>query len=131
MGLPSGQQVAKAMGAEPIDDDHLRIGKATEADTNTNPRLVDLSPAFKGNAPLWTYILAEAQQEFKKNDTPIRLGPVGGRIVGEVFVGLMLGDRHSYLNQDPTWKPFLDFQNKGKFQMVDLIQQAMKADPAA
>jgi len=33
------------------------------------------------------------------------LGPVGGRIVAEVIVGLIKGDRQSYLRQDPDWIP--------------------------
>ena len=36
-----------------------------------------------------------------------RLGPVGARIVVEVFVGLLQGDRTSYLSHDPDWEPFL------------------------
>jgi len=127
MGLPSGQAVARQMELTPIADDDLRVGKANKADHDTNPRLMDLSPRFKGNAPLWYYILAEAQQQFVDNDTKIRLGPVGGRIVGEVFVGLLLGDKHSYLNQDATWTPFQAFQNKGNFGIADLITQAQKA----
>ncbi|MEA2601351.1 MAG: hypothetical protein QOF89_2343 [Acidobacteriota bacterium] len=128
MGLPSGQDVARKMEIEPIKDEDLKVGPATEEDAEENPRLIDLSPRFKGNAPLWYYILAEAQQQFDGHDkTPIHLGPVGGRIVGEVFVGLLLYDRHSYLNQDPTWEPFQDFFKDGKFGITELIGQAMKA----
>ena len=32
MGLPSGQAVARKIGVEVVPDDHLRVGKATEAD---------------------------------------------------------------------------------------------------
>jgi hypothetical protein len=128
MSLPSGQDVARKMGIKPISDDDLRVGKATEADSANNTRLVDIAPIFKDNAPLWYYILAEAQQHFKKNDTPIHLGRVGGRIVGEVFVGLLLGDKHSFLNQDPNWKPLEVFTPGGKkFGIADLISEAMKA----
>jgi hypothetical protein len=105
MGLPSGQAVARKIGLPVIPDELLRIGKATENDNDKNMRLVEISPMFRGNAPLWYYLLAEAQQHFKDNATPIRLGPLGGRIVGEVFVGLLLGDSHSFLNQDPLWRP--------------------------
>jgi hypothetical protein len=108
MGLPSGQDIARAMGITPLADEQLHIGKATEADTSSNPsitRLPDFGSTFKGKAPLWFYILAEAQQQFKTNDTPIRLGPVGGRLVTEVFVGLMLGDSSSFLSQAPDWAP--------------------------
>src|SRR5207249_7079898 len=53
MGLPSGQAVAHRMGLEPIPDGELRVGKATVEDSPGNPRLVDVSAAFRKNAPLW------------------------------------------------------------------------------
>lgn len=31
--------------------------------------------------------------------------PVGGRIVGEVLLGLLELDPRSWFSQDPTWKP--------------------------
>jgi Animal haem peroxidase len=128
MQLPSGQSVARAMGLEPIEDRNLRVGKATHADHKKNPPLVEISPKFEGNAPLWFYILSEAQQVFKTNETPIRLGPVGGRIVGEVIVGLMLADSHSYLRQEPNFQPLSQFTSKaGEFEIADLVRQAMKA----
>ena len=123
MGLPSGQDVARAMGAPVIDDDHLKVGKATEESQAANPRLVDIKDfgrEFIGKAPLWFYVLAEAQQQFKKDDTPIRLGPVGGRIVAETFIGLLLGDPHSFLSQSPQWTP----NERRAFTMADLIRKA-------
>jgi hypothetical protein len=80
--LPSGQAVAKAMRVEPLD--------AKELD--------DLKPFGLGlnhSTPLWFYILREAQ--VRENGK--RLGPVGSRIVAEVFIGLLEGDRLSYLRQ--------------------------------
>ncbi|MDP9122014.1 MAG: heme peroxidase family protein [Acidobacteriota bacterium] len=127
MGLPSGQAVARKIGVPVVPDGNLRVGKATEADAKSNPLLVELSPRFRDNAPLWYYILAESQQAFARNDTPIRLGPVGARIVGEVFAGLLVGDQHSYFNQDPTWKPLEQFTQGGKFGIVELISQAQQA----
>ncbi|MFN8356803.1 MAG: heme peroxidase family protein [Spirosomataceae bacterium] len=128
MGLPSGQSVARYMGIKPIPDSDLRVGKANEDDVKTNPKLVDISPNFKDNAPLWYYILAETQQSFKNNGTVLQLGAVGGRIVTEVFIGLLQGDSHSYVSQCPDWKPNKDFLNKnGGFNMIDLIHQAQKA----
>lgn len=125
MGLPSGQAVASAMGVTPIADAKLKVGKATEEDSNTNPHLTDISAAFTRSAPLWYYILAEAQQEFAQNSTPIRLGPVGGRIVAEVFLGLMLEDKHSFLRQNPLWEPFAQFRKAdGTFGMAELIRAA-------
>ncbi len=125
MGLPSGQAVAKAMGFKPIDDAALKVGKANEDDTPNNKSIVEISPKFAKNAPLWFYLLSEAQQQFQKNDTPIRLGPVGGRIVGEVFVGLILEDSHSYLRQDVHFTPRKEFlSDTGEFKMADLLREA-------
>jgi hypothetical protein len=126
MGLPSGQSVARAMGFTPIDDKNLFVGKATEEDQAKLEPLLKVSARFKNNAPLWYYVLAEAQQQFKKDSTPIHLGPVGGRIVTEVFAGLLMGDNHSYLAQDPTWQPFNEFMRDGKFGIAELILAATK-----
>jgi Animal haem peroxidase len=128
MGLPSGQTVARFMGLDPIPDEALKVGKATEGEAANNRSITEVSRRFEDNAPLWYYILAEAQQAFVDNSTPIRLGPVGGRVVTEVFVGLLLGDQFSFLSQDPTWTPLEEFTNdKNEFGMAELIKQAMKA----
>jgi len=128
MGLPSGQEVARYMHVNVIPDAKLRVGKATEEDSPNNPLLTDISARFAGNAPLWYYVLAEAQQEFDGNDdTPIRLGPVGGRIVASVFIGLLVGDNFSFLHQ-PSWRPIQAFTVGGKFGIVELIKQAMVAE---
>jgi hypothetical protein len=127
MGLPSGQAVARAMGLEPIPDEKLKLGKATEANTRSNPTLASVSPKYANNAPLWLYVLCEAQQGFVNNQTPIRLGKVGGRIVGEVFVGLMLEDGHSYLRQNPGFRPLAQLSDdNGDFTMAQLLEQAMQ-----
>lgn len=125
MGLPSGQDVARFIGEPVIPDDKLRVGKATVEDSEENPLLTKVSPRFAGNAPLWYYVLAEAQQAFDGNDaTPIRLGAVGGRIVASVFIGLLVGDRFSFLHQ-PGWRPLQALTFGGKFGIVELIKQAM------
>ena len=129
MGLPSGQDVARFMGLTPIADKDLKIGKATEEGSGTNPTLVSKFPNFATNAPLWYYILAEAQHfSFKGKDSdPIRLGPVGGGIVAEVFIGLLLGDSHSFLSLDPKWTPRAEFLKNKKFGIRQLIDEALKA----
>jgi hypothetical protein len=119
LGLPNGQHVASAMGVKPLDDKDILIGKGVDVpDKGEDPVSIDtVAPVFKNNCPLWTYILAEAmlkpQATFPipvKGTPPIsittpQLGPVGGRIVAEVFLGLLFGDNHSLLSLDPTWKP--------------------------
>ena len=127
MGLPTGQDVARAMGVTPVDDDNLRVGKAVVADWDKNPKLASLDKSFEGHAPLWYYILAETQWEWiqrakakggKGNEEPLRLGTVGARIVAETLIGLLLGDGHSYLRQAPNWEP--DIRTMG-----DLINFAL------
>ena len=114
MGLPSGQSVALSMGLDPLEDRYLRIGKAVIEEWDGSPALASIDPAFKEKAPLWCYVLAEAHYEWFQrahqkgkdgNAEPVRLGAVGGRIVAETLIGLLLGDGHSYLRQAPNWKP--------------------------
>jgi hypothetical protein len=117
LGLPSGQHVATAMGVKPLDDSEILIGKGVDTpDKGEDPFSIDnVGDVFKKNCPLWTYILAEAMREpqelipipvkEKKSITTPQLGQVGGRIVAEVFLGLLFGDNHSVLNLDPTWTP--------------------------
>jgi heme peroxidase len=114
MGLPSGQDVARSMGLEPIKDRDLRVGKAVVDDWNTNPALASIHESFTGRAPLWYYVLAEAQYEWiqratakggKGDEEPLKLGTIGGRIVAETLLGLLWGDGHSYLRQAPNWTP--------------------------
>ena len=50
------------------------------------------------------------------------LGPVGGRIVAEVFIGILQGDSMSYLQQDSDWKPTLGQDED--FKMADLLRFA-------
>jgi hypothetical protein len=54
-----------------------------------------------GETPLWYYILREADVRTGGH----RLGPVGGRIVGDVLVGLLDSDPESWRAVDPTWQP--------------------------
>ena len=49
------------------------------------------------STPLWYYVLKEAELV----EDGLRLGPVGGRLVGEVIVGLLQSDPASYLAYDP------------------------------
>jgi len=129
--LPSGQDVAKALGETAIPDEQLVIGKAT-ADDPKKP-LAQIAEGFAGKAPLWAYILSEAQvmswdktdSGMAKDDIPIRLGPVGGRIVAEVFAALLGGDPTSYLNEGAGFTPITDFTHDGTFGLAELINVAL------
>jgi hypothetical protein len=116
-GLPSGQDVARTMGLEPIADRDLRVGKASVEGLNENRSIADYGDSFRGRAPLWFYVLAEAQHEWcarasslsgdalAKNTVPSHLGPVGGRLVAETFVALMDLDLASVLHAPVDWRP--------------------------
>ncbi len=59
------------------------------------------------------------------------LGPAGGRIVAEVFIGLLQLDRDSYL-WERGWQPTLPTRSgrvTGDFRMVDFLAFA-GVDPA-
>jgi Animal haem peroxidase len=133
MGLPSGQDVARAMGYEPLQDEELKVGKATKyQEYDDLPILTSIHNSFTDKAPLWYYILAEAAHDWRhkenggKPETPATLGNVGSRIVLETLVGLLLQDSHSFLRQAPRWKP--EIGKKEKFDMPDFIKYALKLD---
>ena len=121
LGLPSAQRVAELMGLDPIPDEQLKVGKANVNGLNRqtgNKPITQFGKSFAQNSPLWFYVLAEAQHQWatqaahesgpvRKNAVHTHLGPVGGRIVAEVLIGLVLGDQNSFLNQKPNWRPSL------------------------
>ena len=124
MSLPSGQVAARKMNIPVLPEEKLKVGKANE-DIPTNPEIRAISPEFEGNAPLWYYILAEAQQD--PNNT--RLRGVGARIIGEVFIRLLIEDPSSYLCLQPSWTPFHSFTRPGslsdaEFGMAELLMQS-------
>ena len=133
--LPSGQDVARALGVDPVPDDKLVIGKAT-AEARQKP-LVDIAAGFAGKAPLWAYILSEAQvvswdradPDIPRDDIPIKLGPVGSRIIADVFAALLIGDRTSYLYNDRPFRPIQEFTRDGKFGLAELINVALGRAP--
>jgi hypothetical protein len=105
VGLPSGQQVAKAMRVNALSN--ATLGLSSDS-------------GWAGEAPLWFYILREA--ELPPYNTE-RLGAVGGRIVAEVLVGLLQRDPNSYLYLDPAWKPAPPIAPvAGQFTFVDLLR---------
>ena len=101
--LPSGQDIARAMGIQP-----LAPGQLSE--------LSALGVGFERSTPLWYYILKEAELAGGTH-----LAGIGARIVAEVFLGLLAADRSSYLARNPQWRPTLPSGAPGTFRMVDLL----------
>jgi len=94
LDLPSGQAVAAAIGEKPL-----------------SPLIDD------DDDPLWVYVLREA----KEQNGGKSLGRVGSTIVAETIIGLIAGDKLSYLNMKPDWRPTSHGKN---FELRDLIVEA-------
>lgn len=94
-GLPSGQDIARAVGQEPLTDAEL----GTEG------------PIYF----LW-YLLKEAELLAGGR----HLGPVASRIVAESFVGLLDSDPWSYRRLRPNWQPTLKPLGE-RFGMADFV----------
>ena len=129
LGLPSAQEVAHRMGVKPLEDKHILLGMGVDKPDNPLPSIDSVAPAFKNNCPLWTYILAEAMHHKAEVKLPVKeavtvttpqLGPVGGRIVAEVFLGLAFADKTSILHR-PAWTP-----GKPDYALKDIVAFALK-----
>jgi hypothetical protein len=114
--LPSGQDVACTMHVPALAEEELRLdGAAAE---------------LRRSTPLWYYILCEAEKRLGDEATATapagrHLGPVGGRIVAEVLVGLLEGDPTSYLRQEPPWRPG-ELGTGSDFTMARLVEIAQR-----
>ena len=104
--MPSGQAIAEAMGGPVLSDGHFAELKA-------------IYPPFVSSTPLWYYVLREADV-LANGET---LGPIGGRLVAEVFIGLLRADPNSMLNQAAPFVPTLG-PAAGEFRMIDLLRIA-------
>ena len=101
--IPSGQSIAAAIGAPILNDTDFG-------------ELRTIHPHFVTSTPLWYYVLKEAAV-FEDGR---HLGPMGGRIVAEVFVGLLTSDPEGYLARQPDFSPSLGAQ-PGEFHITDLL----------
>jgi hypothetical protein len=103
LGLPSGESVARLMGAEVLSQEEL-----------------GLSPDhWTGQTPLWLYVQREAAARHAGD----RLGEVGGTIIAEVLIGIISCDPDSYLAIAPDWQPTLP-AHEGGFMLRDLLVEA-------
>lgn len=105
--LPSGQSIAREM----------RVPVLSAADLGD---LKGLGVGFETSTPLFFYVLREAQLMA----SGLTLGPVGGRIVGEVILGLLETDPDSYMSARRSWRPTLPTRSgqvTGEFRMVDFL----------
>jgi hypothetical protein len=100
VGLPSGEAVASRLGLPPLTT--AQLGLAEHGWTN--------------ETPLWLYILKEAET-LRAGE---QLGPVGGRVVGEVLVGIIDSDPESFRSVAPDWQPTFPSRT-GSFGLADVL----------
>jgi hypothetical protein len=104
LALPSGQAIAREMEEPLLEEADLRL------DGDLEPEARDV---LRRSTPLWYYLLCEAEKAGGK-----RLGPVGGRIVAEVLLGLLDADA-----DDGSWRPG-ELGTGEDFTMADLVAVA-------
>jgi hypothetical protein len=109
LGLPAGQSVAGFLGHQPLTREEIRRGP---------DGAVAAEHGLDRDTPLWFYILKEALERAEGR----RLGPVGSRIVTDVFVGLLELDDNSILNRARNWTPTLPCRKRGMFDLADLLR---------
>jgi hypothetical protein len=110
LGLAAGQDVARAMGLTPLTNIELGLPDPGNA-------------GWAGRAPLWFYILREAEIRTSGR----RLGPVGGRLITEVILGILNCDKGSYLNAKTPFRPTAPIAPAGTFTMGDFAAFAQGA----
>nr|AHE14777.1 putative heme peroxidase [uncultured bacterium] len=111
LGLPSGQAVAAAMNVPALSNGELGVPDPD-------------NPGWAGQAPLWFYVLREAELQQGGQ----RLGQVGGRLVTETVLGVLDADKSSYLSAPRPFQPVPPIApSAGRCAMGDLIAFAQRA----
>jgi hypothetical protein len=109
LGLPAGQDVATRMGITPLTNEQLGLPDPA-------------NPGWQGKAPLWFYVLKEAELTHAGE----RLGAVGGRIVTEVILGILEADKNGYLKVNPGFRPVAPIAPAtGQFRTGDFLKFAL------
>jgi len=106
-GLASGEAIARHLGVPPLTREETGLAAI----------------GWEKETPLWYYVLKEAAVRGNGD----QLGPVGGRIVGEVLTGMLDHDPESFRVAEPTWRPVLPSATAGTFAIADLIAFANRS----
>nr|CAD6422830.1 heme peroxidase [Rhizobium sp. Q54] len=109
IGLPSGQDICRAMRIQPMTPEEIATGPDGE---------IAKKHGLHEATPLWYYVLKEAQHHHEGK----RLGPMASTIIAETFLGMIHGDEESFLWKRSNWKPELPCEEPGHFTMADLIR---------
>ena len=150
LGLPSGQDVARALGIVPLTDEIiwsagsrlLDVAKLNDGDkaafqatvTARKKMFADWSAqGLAGSTPLWFYILREAEYYGVTHDLnePMvgmggqHLGPVGSRIVAETLIGVLWLDKTSFLHDPRGFQPLHEITGGKEMTLATLLTYAL------
>jgi Animal haem peroxidase len=126
--LATGQQFVKALNDAGVPAKAVAEADLNCRDTADSNKRKAIPERFQKQTPLWFYVLAEAEAEVRnaekgavlkdaeRANLGAQLGDVGGRIVAEVFYGLLDGDPESFVNAGSNWSPVLS-----KLRMWDML----------
>ena len=128
--LPSGQSIAKSMKVKPLTNDQILsspYANPTPEQGAHHQEIINTLQSENGlllkQTPLWYYILKEAEILHEGN----QLGPVGGRIVAEVFLRMLADSKDSILKPEAAdWSPSFGLNGKDSsdYKIVDLLRFA-------
>lgn len=110
VGLPSGQDVARAYGLNPLSPEQIAEGP---------DEMILTKFGYDRKTPLWYYILKEAELTAKG----AHLGVLGSKLVADIIMAAISKDPDSYLSIDRRWIPTLPRpENPKLFGMPDLLR---------
>lgn len=130
LGLATGQEVARALRRRGVPLPDVLLGDEALPVTLSDTAAAQLAGFARREmdrrlqqaTPLWYYVLAEAEQ---LGDGGVRLGPVGGRLVAETFLALLLSDPGGI--ERSGWRPNAgEFGCRdGSFGMAEMLRFAL------
>ena len=115
VGLPTGQEVAAAIGVTPLTPEQLTAGPHGD---------ILRANGLQTDTPLFYYVLREAMVQQGGQ----RLGQVGSRILVETFHGLIECSQYSIL-KEKNWKPSLHPRNAMYYTMSDMLTFVDELNP--
>lgn len=128
LNVPTGQYVAKRMGQTPLSQSQLLSSpytNPTDEQIANHKQQQEILLADNGllikQTPLWFYILKEAEVLHRGE----QLGPVGGGIIGEVFMRLLVDSEEAFIH-NPEFRPQYGFQGTDarNYKISDMLRFA-------
>ena len=112
VGLPSGQDVARAYGLDSLNPEQIAQGPDKE---------ILINFGYDTKTPLWYYILKEAELTTRG----AHLGVLGSKLVADVIMAAIVRDPDSYHSIDRSWIPTLHGPESPElFGMANLLRFA-------